>query len=153
MPQIHTAARNAIQATVIVLVALLLASCSILDEWYINNGTDGILQVSLLPDSPGEGAPDIRTGPLLESFGPVVYQQLVQIEEYSKEGEIISFALPPRATTYIGGAVGGFTPFRWLEIVGPESSMRITREDASKYFSVIYEAPDRKMWRWQIDAP
>lgn len=148
MKSFHTAA----QATVILLAALLLASCSIPDEWYINNETDATLTVTFLPDSPREGAPGVRTGPLLDAFGPGVSQQLAPIGEYGREGDVISFALPPRATALIGSAVGGFTPFRRLEITGPEGEIRITRENAAEFFAVIYEAPDRKMWLWAIDA-
>jgi hypothetical protein len=118
------------QVVLLALLMLLLSSCSVPDEWYINNESTETLAISLLPDSPREGA-----------LAPGLFQQLTQLAEYSKEGERITFSLAPNSTAYIGGAVGGYTPFTSLDVRFAGEEISLNRQNAAERFVVVHEEP------------
>lgn len=141
-----------IRFALILLVALLLSSCSVLDEWYINNETDETIAISIVPDSPREGAPDIKTAPLISTFEPGVIQQLSQLTEYSEDEGRVSFTLAPHSTAYIGGAIGGLTPFRSLDVTLAAEQINLNRQNAGERFVIVNEEPAWKIWLWTIRA-
>lgn len=144
---------STLRLALILFTALLLSSCSIPDEWYINNDTNQALAISLVPDSPREGEPDIKTAPLITTLAPGVSQQMSQLTEYSEDAGRISFVLAPRSTAYIGGAVGGMTPFRSLDVSLAAETISLNRQNARERFVVVHEEPAWKIWLWTISAP
>ncbi len=122
------------------ILILLLSSCSVLNEYYINNHTEAEILVTITYSNdamlPNDG-PQITYAPLLESVAGGSHQSFTEQVLYQDAGAgAIQFSLPAKSTAFLGMSGGGDKLYTKLQVDTESDQLIISGEEHREYFDI-----------------